>query len=90
MRDIAAGDSASTLGLLKEVLGDVAGMKGGDISASVQRMFASMEKNTMSDRAVSEKKFNELWHVYRAIVLPNDVSDWNEIKGNEREKKRCE
>ncbi len=85
MRDMAAGDSASTLGLLKEVLGDVAGMKGGDISASVQRMFASM-KNTMSDRAASEKKFNELLHDYRASILPNVVSDWNELEGNEREK----
>ena len=42
------------------------------------RLLASI-KNTMSDRHIVEKKFNELLESYREEILPDVVEGWNDL-----------
>lgn len=47
-------------------------------------LILSKIKNTMSDRHVVEKKFNELLEDYRRDVLPTIVADWEEMTSEEQ------
>ena len=83
MRDVASGDSESTLKLLLDVLGDVASVSKGELHETVDKMLVNV-KNTMSDRAAAERKFGELLHEYRKKVVPSVVSGWGDMSGEER------
>lgn len=50
--------------------------KGKEILASL--------KNTMSDRHVVEKNFNELLEAYRAKVLPGVIEGWNDLTSDQQ------
>ena len=62
-------------------------MCGGEKSVSdrVKDVVARM-KNTMGDRAVTEKKFNVLLSEFRREILPEVVNGWNEMSEDEQEK----
>ena len=41
-------------------------------------------KNTMSDRAATEKKFHQLLQEFRASILPTFVEDWDLLAQDEQ------
>ena len=42
------------------------------------KILASL-KNTMSDRHIVEKNFNELLESYRSEILPEVINEWQEL-----------
>ena len=80
-----AGGANDFKELLTNALSDVSKTceaSGKDTSIS-KRILASI-KNTMSDRHVVEKKFNELLESYRAEVLPSIVEGWDSLTEDQR------
>ena len=73
------GSAQCTLDTLKLILSEidvVAGERSGNsILANI--------KNTMSDRHIVEKNFNELLEGYRSEVLPSIVEGWSDLSPDE-------
>ena len=74
-----AGGASDFKELLANSLSDISStckaVGGTDVS---DRLLASI-KNTMSDRHIVEKKFNELLESYREEVLPQVIDGWNDL-----------
>ena len=76
-----AGGASDFKELLVNSLSDISatceavGTSGTNVS---NRLLASI-KNTMSDRHIVEKKFNELLESYREEILPDVVEGWNDL-----------
>lgn len=74
-----AGGASDFRELLANSLSDISStckaVGGTDVS---DRLLASI-KNTMSDRHIVEKKFNELLESYREEVLPQVIDGWNDL-----------
>ena len=87
VRDVTSGSSENMLQVLRDILGDMYDMCGGEKSVSdrVKDVVARM-KNTMGDRAVTENKFNVLLSEFRREILPEVVNGWNEMSEDEQEK----
>ena len=77
---MVSGSAQCTLDTLKVILADIAlvskEQQAGSILANI--------KNTMSDRHIVEKSFNQLLESYRAEVLPSVVKGWQELTTQEQ------
>ena len=77
---MVSGSAQCTLDTLKVILADLALVskekQAGSILANI--------KNTMSDRHIVEKSFNQLLESYRAEVLPSVVKGWQELTTQEQ------
>ena len=80
MAEMLTGSTNQVLHTFVQILSDielVAGPGSGNL-------ILSKIKNTMSDRHVVEKKFNELLEDYRRDVLPVIVSGWEQMTSEEQ------
>ena len=76
IRNMFSVSAQNTLDVFKEILEDIDEINrslGRD--SALAKIVASI-KNTMSDRHVVEKNFNELLENYRSEVLPIAIEDW--------------
>ena len=85
MRSMFSGSAQNTLDILQEILTDI-----DDVGTSLGRSPAlgkvlANVKNTMSDRHVVQKSFNELLENYRADILPAVVENWDAMSKIEQE-----
>ena len=88
LREMADKSSQSTLDTFKDILNDVSDycyQKEQNQNAGYKIL--SNIKNTMSDRASTEKAFNNLLEKYRSNLLPDIMDGWNEM--TEEEKGLC-
>ena len=84
LREMTTKSGQDTLQTLKEILWDLDDKYySGENKASEDLLFHI--RNTMSDRAATELKFNELLEEYRRDVLPKVVRDWEELTDEEKE-----
>ena len=79
LTSMKAGGASNFKDLLVNVLSDVSDtcQAVGKDGASLSKRILGSIKNTMSDRHVVEKKFNELLELYRAEILPDIVEGWS-------------
>ena len=84
VRDVVSGSSECMLQVFKDILGDMHDLCGAEnVSERVKEVVARV-KNTMGDRAVTEKKFNVLLAEYRRDVLPDVVDGWKDMSMEEQ------
>eukprot|EP00057_Strongylocentrotus_purpuratus_P026366 XP_011680840.1 PREDICTED: uncharacterized protein LOC105446121 [Strongylocentrotus purpuratus] len=83
MRESEGGTAQIALDTLLSILQEVSDMPGS--THTVQKMIANI-KNTMSDRHIAEKKFNNLLKEYRESILPNIVEGWADMNNEEQAK----
>ena len=83
LRDMACGDAESQLDLLKEVLGDITSSAAEE---NARKKVIKSIKNSMSDRCIVQKKFNEILQTYRQSILPEVVEEWDILDDDERSK----
>ena len=84
LRQMHSKSSETVLDTLKQILVDIGAVADGTNTG--QKILTNI-KNTMSDRAATEKKFQQLLENYRKEILPIVIEGWEEI--NEEEKKAC-
>ena len=79
-----SGAAETTLDVLQDILQELSetAQKSG-ISSSANSVIANI-KNTMSDRAAPQKSFNLLLSNYRSNILPEVVTNWNELSKDEQ------
>lgn len=83
LRDILTKSGEDTLNTLKQILWDLdqlyfdAQDEDSDITISHHILYNL--RNTMSDRAATELKFNELLELYRKEILPDVINNWEEL-----------
>ena len=80
LMDMVSGSSKCTLDRLKSILNDFEKVRGKNTG---NKILANI-KNTMSDRHVVEKSFNDLLEAYRADVLPSVIEDWDVLIDEEQ------
>ena len=85
LRSVGAGDSQTQLDTFKEVIGDLEKSLGENGNGFFKKGFYSI-KNLMSDRCNAQKRFNELFTDFRSSVLPDIISNWNDLSLEEQEK----
>ena len=69
--------------VLTEVLDDIVDISGYKDEGS-SKIVKSI-KNVLSDRCITQKKFNALFKEYRSDVVPNVVKDWSSLSDNDKE-----
>lgn len=80
LAEMSTGSASHVLETFQQVLSDVelaAGPKAGAI-------ILSKIKNTMSDRHIVEKNFNQLLEDYRGCILPELVKSWDQMTLDEQ------
>ena len=82
--NMKCGTADHTLEKLKEVLQSVTDSCGKIGKKGVGEKVIAGIKNTMSDRCIVQKNFNELLQKYRAEILPEVVSGWRQMGENEQ------
>ena len=87
LMEVAYGDAATMLDTIKEMLEDIEQTASFDESSTTEvgKKILSNIKNTMSDRAATQKCFNELLEAYRMEILPTVVSEWEDLSADEKE-----
>ena len=87
MREVASGSAQSMLDKVKEILDDLSASAStsNDKDTQTTSEIVMQIKSTMSDRANTEKSFNELLANYRAEILPLVVKNWEELSQKEKE-----
>ena len=83
--NMKCGSADHVLDKLKQVLGDVASACSGDGKEQIAEILKGIT-NTMSDRCIVQKKFNELLQEYRADVLPSVVGGWEDLTSEQQSK----
>ena len=86
LAEMATGSALNTRDLLLQILDDINAVYTsyrGDVPNVSSRIIANI-KNTMSDRHIVEKNFNQLLEDYRTEILPSVVKDWESISEDER------
>ena len=83
LRDMATKSSNDTLDTFKEILSDVNAAS--DSETDVGKKILSNIKNTMSDRASTETKFNELLKDFRESVLPDIVENYDNFNDESKQ-----
>ena len=76
IRNMFSGSAQNTLDMFKEILEDIDAINTCLGRDSALTKIVASTKNTMSDRHVVEKNFNELLENYRSEVLPIAIEDW--------------
>ena len=86
LKEVASGDAGTMLATLNEILLEVEQTANFDASSNtdVGKKILANIKNTMSDRAATQKSFNELLEAYRMDILPEMVSEWDELSIDEQ------
>lgn len=90
LRELFNKSGQSTLDTFKYILNDIndycfQAEKKSDMHVGYQ-ILANI-RDTMSDRASTDKTFNGLLEQFRIDILPDDIDNWNEI--NEKQKTLC-
>ena len=75
------GSAERTLDTLKQILDDIELVAGKPTSKTLLGNI----KNTMSDRHIVQKNFNELLESYRSEILPDVISSWNDLSSEEQQ-----
>lgn len=84
LREMHSKSSETVLDTLKQILSDIDSVAEG---TNTGKKILTNIKNTMSDRAATEKKFQLLLENYRKDILPNIKEGWKDM--NEEENKAC-
>ncbi|XP_046565768.1 uncharacterized protein LOC124274447 [Haliotis rubra] len=82
MREMADKSANSVLSTLKEILSDLDSVT--DVTNTGKKIVTSI-KNTMSDRAATEKSFNSLLKHYRTALLSEIIPGWHVLSKREQE-----
>uniref|UniRef100_A0A8W8JEX1 Uncharacterized protein n=1 Tax=Magallana gigas TaxID=29159 RepID=A0A8W8JEX1_MAGGI len=85
LREMATKSAQNTLDTFKEILQDIADTRKETHPQSAGNEILCNIQNTMSDRAATELKFNELLESYREEVLPQVRADYNTMNDEEKE-----
>ena len=90
LREMFNKSGQSTLDTFKDILNDIndhcyQAEKNSDMHVGYQ-ILANI-RDTMSDRASTEKTFNSLLEQFRNDILPDVIDNWNEL--NEKQKTLC-
>lgn len=85
LREMATKSAQNTLDTFKEILQDIADTRKETHPQSAGNEILCNIQNTMSDRAATELKFNELLESYREEVLPQVRADYNTMDDEEKE-----
>ena len=83
VRPMAAGDSETTLTILKEVLNEIEKVCMSSETKMAKKILMSI-KNTMSDRHGVQKKFNSLLEEYRVEICSEIRDDWDQLSKEEQ------
>lgn len=88
LAEMKAGGAKDFKEVLKQALSDIEAAccavgHPGDRVSKAKEILASI-KNTMSDRHIVEKNFNELLEAYRAEVLPDVIERWNGLTSDQQ------
>ena len=87
IRETASGSAQTTLDTLQEILDDLTCAAAAEKGAGTEtgKIILSKIKNTMSDRAATEKAFNDLLSHYRSEILPTVIEEWEQLSNEERQ-----
>ena len=80
LSQMLTGSAQQTLDLFKQILSDFQQTVG---SQAKVKLVTSI-KNTMSDRHVVQKNFNCLLEEYRALILPEVITSWDDLSSEEQ------
>ena len=79
LRDLTTKSAKDTLDTFKQILWDLDKVHyNPDNNITSQNLLFHI-RNTMSDRAATEAKFNELLEAYREEILPEMIKDWKDL-----------
>ena len=81
LSEMLTGSAEKTLDTLKQILDDIELVTG----ESTSKTLLANIKNTMSDRHIVQKNFNELLEMYRSEILPDVVSSWKNLSSEEQQ-----
>ena len=81
LSEMLTGSAERTLDTLKQILDDIELVAGKPTSKTLLGNI----KNTMSDRHIVQKNFNELLESYRSEILPDVISSWNDLSSEEQQ-----
>ena len=79
LRDLATKSAKDTLDVFKEILWDIDSVYYKPSNNTVSQNLLYQIRNTMSDRAATETKFNELLEAYRSEIVPALTDGWSEL-----------
>lgn len=79
LRDLATKSAKDTLDVFKEILWDVDKVYYTPTNNITSQNLLFQIRNTMSDRAATELKFNELLEAYREEILPAMTEGWSDL-----------
>ena len=79
LRDLTTKSAKDTLDVFKQILWDFDKIYYKPTNSVASQDLLYHLRNTMSDRAATETKFNNLLESYRAEILPVVLSDWEEF-----------
>lgn len=85
LRHVFSGTAQNTLETLKEILDDLDVVRKELGESAVSATIVQKMKNTMSDRHAAEKLFCDILSDYRADILPEAVSGWEQMCEAEQE-----
>ena len=80
LSQMLTGSAQQTLGVFKQILSDFQQTVGSQAKAKL----VTSIKNTMSDRHIVQNNFNCLLEEYRALILPEVITSWNELSSEEQ------
>ena len=75
------GSAQQTLDLLKQILNDFQLTVGSQAKSKLLTCI----KNTMSDRHIVQKNFNSLLEEYRAQILPEVITSWQDLSSEDQQ-----
>ena len=82
LMEMSSGSANHTLDCLKDILSDIGKASNGSAGEKILTNI----KNTMSDRHIVEKSFNNLLEEYRLEVLPSVIEGWENLSPNVKAK----
>ena len=89
LREMSSKSAETVLDTLKTILQDITDLcqekENNDKERNVGYRLLSNIRNTMSDRAATEKKFHTLLESFRIDILPDFVKNWDELSADERD-----
>ena len=80
LSQMLTGSAQQTLDVFKQILSDFQQTVGSQAKAKL----VTSIKNTMSDRHIVQKNFNCLLEEYRALILSEVITSWNELSFEEQ------
>ena len=85
MREVGGADAQSQLDLFEEVFDEVCESFGNEKENLISKSLVS-NKNLMSDRCATQKKFNNLFIEFRKNVLPHTIKNFNDLSLEQQKK----